>query len=82
MKLTTALYLVNTMLFLFVLWKQFWIIAHSPINDERIITKVLMFVFCMSSLSGMWLGYFGIHYAAWFFFLVAVLAAVENYREK
>lgn len=73
------LYYLNTIIFCFPLWRQFMIIARSPDDDPNLWTKVGFFVFTLALVAGMWLCYFRIREAAWFFFLVAALIAVWVY---
>lgn len=82
MKLILGLYLLNSLLFLYPLYKQFMIIVNSPSEDVRLTQKVLMFAFCLACFLAMWLCYFKIRSAAWFFFLIAIIAAIWNYKDK
>jgi hypothetical protein len=77
-----ALYLLNTILFSAVLVKQFLIIVRSPSKDEKLITKVVVFICCLAMMSAMWLCYFMIRGAAWFFFLMAIIVIVWVYKDE
>jgi hypothetical protein len=77
-----VLYLVNTVLLIIPLWIQFGIIIKSPIGDKEIIRKVLFFIFDMCIMAAMWLGYYEVRGAAWFFFLIAIIVNVWTYFKK
>lgn len=82
MKVILILYLLNTLLFLVPLVKQFLIIVRSPKYDPKITNKIYAFVFCLAMLAAMWLCYFMIRGAAWFFFLVGIYVVVWFYRNE
>lgn len=77
-----ALYLLNTILFSVVLVKQFLIIVRSPVRDQKLITKVVVFICCLAMMSAMWLCYAMIRGAAWFFFLMAIIVIVWVYKDE
>jgi hypothetical protein len=77
-----ALYVLNTIVFLWPIWKQFKNIYESPINDEHIIYKTEVLIVSLSMLSAMWLSYFNVKYAAWFFFMVAIFVRAHKYSKK
>jgi len=79
MKLILVLYLVNSILFLWPLGKQFMNIVYSPIGDKKFKEKLGLLIFSTSMLAGMWLCYFALRGAAWFFFLVAIIVDVRAY---
>jgi hypothetical protein len=73
------LYFLNTLIFIFPLYRQFMIIAKSDDDDPEIIFKVGFLIFNLSILSAMWLCYFQIRDAAWYFFLIAILISFFTY---
>jgi hypothetical protein len=77
-----TLYLLNTLLFVFPLAKQFLIITRSPIDDKHLVKKVLSFMVCLGIMAAMWLCYLRIRGAAWFFFLIAIAAVVYAYKDE
>jgi hypothetical protein len=79
MNLILVLYLLNSVLFLWPLGKQFKNIALSPSGDKKFQEKFGLFVFSMSMLAAMWLCYFALRGAAWFFFLMAIIIDVRAY---
>jgi hypothetical protein len=82
MSIILRLYLLNTVLFSVVLVKQFLIIVRSPYRDEKLITKIVVFVCCLAMMAAMWLCYFMIRGAAWFFFLMAIIVIVWVYKDE
>lgn len=76
------LYLLNTVLFSVVLVKQFLIIVRSPNKDEKIVNKVIVFACCLALMAAMWLCYFMVRGAAWFFFLMAIVVIVYVYKDE
>lgn len=76
------LYLLNTILFSVVLVKQFLIISRAPIKDEKIVNKVVVFICCLALMAAMWLCYFMVRGAAWFFFLMAIIVIVWSYKDE
>lgn len=80
--ITFILYLVNTVLLIIPLWIQFIGIARSPENDGRLHEKVGFFVLDLSMMAAMWLCYYRVRDAAWFFFLIAILVNIWAYIKK
>lgn len=76
------LYLLNTVLFAVPLVKQFLIIIRTPHNDDTLIRKTVVFVCCMAMMAAMWLCYYMIRGAAWFFFLTAIALIVWVYKDE
>lgn len=76
------LYLINTIIFLFPLWKQAQILFYSPEDDPQFYPKLFFFVFNICILTAMWLGYARIPEAAWFFFLIAICIAYFTYHHN
>jgi hypothetical protein len=79
MKVILVLYLLNSLLFLWPLGRQFKNIVLSPVGDKKFKEKFGLFVFSMSMLAAMWLCYFALRGAAWFFFLVAIFTDLRAY---
>lgn len=82
MKAILILYIVNTILFLFPMWKQLQIVYFSPEDDPLFRGKLMYFIFNIAILTAMWLGYFYVREAAWFFFLIAIIIAYLTYHKK
>lgn len=82
MKIILVLYLLNTVLFAIPLVKQFLIIVRSPRMDNRIVNKVVVFICCLTMLAAMWMCYFMVRGAAWFFFLMAIIVIVWSYKDE
>lgn len=76
------LYILNTGIFLFPLWRQAQILFYSPEFDPLFYSKLFFFVFDICILTAMWLGYARIPEAAWFFFLIAVCIAYFTYHHN
>jgi hypothetical protein len=79
MNLILVLYLLNSALFLWPLTKQFNNIVSSPNGDKKFDEKFTIFFFSISMLAAMWLCYFALRGAAWFFFLMAIGVDVRAY---
>lgn len=79
MKTILILYLLNSALFLLPFIGRFNQLIHSPSDDERFYKKFGVFVFSVSMLAAMWLCYFKIREAAWFFFAVALWIDLRIY---
>jgi hypothetical protein len=79
MKLILVLYLLNSILFLWPLWRQSKNLALSPSGDKKFNEKFGLFFFSISMLAAMWACYFALRGAAWFFFLMAIIVDVRAY---
>jgi hypothetical protein len=79
MKLILVLYLLNSALFLWPLFKQFKRVVFSPYGDKKFGEKFGLLFFSISMLAAMWLCYFALRGAAWFFFLMAIIVDVRAY---
>jgi uncharacterized membrane protein len=71
---------INTLLFLYPIWKQFMIVARSPDPDEELNKKMGALILSLSMLAAMWLCYFAVRASALFFFLIAVIVLI--YKNK
>lgn len=74
-----VLYLLNSALFLWPLLKQFKRVVMSPYGDKKFGEKFGLLFFSISMLAAMWLCYFALRGAAWFFFLMAIIVDVRAY---
>ncbi len=71
---------INTILFLYPIWKQFKVIAKSPDPDSELNRKMGALILSMAMLAAMWLCYYTIRASALFFFLIAVIVLI--YKNK
>ncbi len=82
MNFTLILYIMNTVLLLVPIVKQFIIVWHSPNDDKKITLKTMVLIFSLAMMAAMWLCYFSIRSAGGFFFLIAILVIVWTYRDE
>lgn len=82
MNATLFLYILNTVLLIVPIVKQFLIVAHSPNDDKKIGLKTAVLIFSLSMMAAMWLCYFSIRSAGGFFFLIAICVIVWTYRNE
>jgi uncharacterized membrane protein len=75
-----VLYWINTLLFLYPIWKQFMIIVRSPEPDKELNRKLGALFLSLAMLAAMWLCYYAVKTSAWFFFLIAILVLI--YKNK
>jgi uncharacterized membrane protein len=71
---------INTVLFLYPIWKQFMIVARSPDPDAELNKKLGALMLSLSMLAAMWLCYYAVRASALFFFLIAVIVLI--YKNK
>lgn len=57
MEKNLSIYLLNTLLLLFPIVKQFMLIVNSPEGDQYIVSKTMFFVFSLLLMAIMWLCY-------------------------
>lgn len=79
---TLILYIINTVLLLVPIVKQFLIIARSPEDDKKIGLKTFVFSFSLLLMAAMWLCYFEVKSVGGIFFLMAIVIIVWTYKDE
>jgi hypothetical protein len=82
MNATLFLYILNTVLLIVPIIKQFLIVARSPHDDKKVTLKTMILIFSLSMMAAMWLCYFSVRSAGGFFFLIAILVIVWTYKDE
>ena len=82
MNVTLALYIMNTILLIVPIVKQFLIVARSPNDDRKIMLKTAVLIFSLAMMAAMWLCYFSVRSAGGFFFLISILVIVWTYKDE
>lgn len=80
MNATYVLCWINTILFIYPIWKRFMIVARAPEPDEELNKKMGALVLAIAMLAAMWLSYYMVKASALFFFLIAVIVLI--YKDK
>lgn len=76
MDLLLYICILNTLLFLYLITKQFIRIINSPPDDDRITLKTVKLTVSLSLVIAMWLGYLKIPGPVLIYFFVVVLALI------
>lgn len=77
-----ALYLIPTIIYLFVMYRQFMIVVESPKGDPQFQMKVAFLVHSIANLSGIWLLLYFFKIEALLFFTIVSLIALYAYSNK
>jgi hypothetical protein len=75
-------YLIPTIIYMIVMYRQFTIIIESPKGDPYIKSKVAFLIHSIANLAGIWLLLYRYKYEALVFFTIVSLIALYAYSEK
>lgn len=78
----TYFYIIPSLIYVIVFYKQFSIIVESPVGDPHIKTKVAFLFHTMCAMSGMWLLYYKYADYAWIFFTIISCISLYAYTKK
>jgi hypothetical protein len=76
------LYLIPTIIYTLVMYRQFGVIVESPKGDPHITTKVLFLIHSFANLAGIWLLFYVQRYEALVFFTIVSAIALYAYKGR